>query len=50
MGLAEAVMGRVVEPAVIGWHAWRGDPVARWIRPEGKAVMCPEHSGQRICG
>ena len=41
MGLAEAVTGRLLEPAVISWHAWRGDPVARWIRPEGKAGPYP---------
>src|SRR6185312_14538298 len=56
MGLAEAVTGRVVEPAVIGWHAWRGDPVARWIRPEGKAdpyrcgwVLVSAHAAAACC-
>jgi len=50
MSLAEAVMGRVVEPAVIGWHAWRGDPVARWIRPEGKADPYPLYAAVRERG
>ena len=50
MGLAEAVVGRVVEPAVIGWHAWRGDPVARWMRPEGKADPYPLYAAVRERG
>ena len=50
MSLAETVMGRVVEPAVIGWHAWRGDPVARWIRPEGKADPYPLYAAVRERG
>ena len=50
MSLAEAVMGRVVEPAVIGWHSWRGDPVARWMRPRWKADPYPLYAAVRERG
>jgi cytochrome P450 len=50
MSLADAVMGRVVEPAVIGWHSWRGDPLARWMRPAAKADPYPLYAAVRERG
>jgi cytochrome P450 len=41
MSLREQVMGRVVEPTVIRFYQWRGDPLARWLRPEWKADPYP---------
>jgi cytochrome P450 len=41
MSVADHVMSRVVEPAVLRWYHWRGDPVARWMRPESKADPYP---------
>ena len=41
MSLADHVMSRVVEPAVLAWYHWRGDPVARWMRPGGQADPYP---------
>jgi pimeloyl-[acyl-carrier protein] synthase len=32
---------RLVEPAVIGYYQWRGDPLARWMRPKWKADPYP---------
>jgi cytochrome P450 len=46
MSLRERVMLRFVEPAVLGVYQWRGDPVARLMRPDTKldpyhiAVIC----------
>jgi cytochrome P450 len=37
MSLAETMMRRVVEPSVVRFYQWRGDPVARWMHPMGKA-------------
>jgi len=50
MGLAETVMDRVVEPAVIGWHARRGDPFARWMLPSAKADPYPLYDAARARG
>jgi cytochrome P450 len=41
MSLKEHVMGRVVEPTVIRFYQWRGDPLARWMRPGEKADPYP---------
>jgi cytochrome P450 len=41
------VMRRVVEPAVIGWYQWRGDPLALWMRPESKADPYPMYEQLR---
>jgi cytochrome P450 len=41
MSLKEQVMSRVVEPTVIRYYQWRGDPLARWLRPEWKADPYP---------
>ena len=35
MSLAAKVMRRA-EPAVIRYYQWRGDPLARWMRPQTK--------------
>lgn len=40
MTLAEPVL-RVVEPALLRFCQWRGDPVARWMLPETKADPYP---------
>ena len=41
MSLADPVMRRVVEPAVLRYCQWRGDPLARWMLPETKADPYP---------
>ena len=40
MSAGTHLMRRVVEPAVIRCYQWRGDPVARWMRPgvEGRPL------------
>jgi cytochrome P450 len=40
-------MRRVVEPAVIRWYQWRGDPLALWMRPESKADPYPMYERLR---
>jgi cytochrome P450 len=37
MSLTEPLMRRVVEPAVVRFYQWRGDPVALWMHPKFKA-------------
>lgn len=34
MSVAEAVTQRIVEPAALRYYQWRGDPVAKLMRPE----------------
>jgi cytochrome P450 len=41
MNLKEDVMRRVVEPAMLRYYQWRGDPLARWLRPQTKADPYP---------
>ncbi len=41
------VMRKVVEPAVIHWYQWRGDPLALWMRPESKADPYPMYEQLR---
>src|ERR1700733_10726625 len=43
-------MHRVVEPAVVRFHQWRGDPVARLLRPETKADPYPLYADLRPRG
>ena len=50
MSVADHVMSRVVEPAVLSVYRWRGDPVARWMRPESKADPYPLYEGIRERG
>ena len=50
MSLKEHVMRRVVEPAALRYYQWRGDPLARWIRPETKADPYPLYAGIRERG
>jgi cytochrome P450 len=38
---------RVVEPAVIRWFQWRGDPLALWMRPESKIDPYPMYEELR---
>jgi cytochrome P450 len=47
---AERVMRRVVEPAALRFYQWRGDPVARLMRPETKADPYPLYAGLRRRG
>jgi cytochrome P450 len=47
VSLREHVMRRVVEPAMLRYYQWRGDPVARWLRPETKADPYPLYAGIR---
>ena len=46
MSLAEQLMRRV-EPAVIRFYQWRGDPLARWMRPQTKADPYPLYADIR---
>jgi len=48
--LGERMMGRVIEPVVIRYHQWRGDPVAQWLRPESKADPYPLYASIRQRG
>ena len=36
MSLTEPLMRRVIEPAVVRFYQWRGDPVALWMHPRTK--------------
>jgi cytochrome P450 len=46
VSLGEKVMRRV-EPAAIRYYQWRGDPLARWLRPQTKADPYPLYAGIR---
>ncbi|HEY1820931.1 MAG TPA: cytochrome P450 [Trebonia sp.] len=50
MSLADQVMSRVAEPAVLRWYRWRGDPVARWMRPESRGDPYPLYAAIRERG
>ena len=50
MSLKDELIGRVVEPAVIRFYQWRGDPLARWMRPESKTDPYPFYVGIRERG
>jgi len=50
VSLKDHVMRSVVEPAVLRYYQWRGDPLARWIRPETKADPYPVYAGIRERG
>ena len=50
MSLAETVMRRAVEPAVLRYCQWRGDPVARWMGPRAKADPYPLYESVRERG
>jgi len=50
MSLRQQVMHRVVEPAVLRYFQWRGDPVARLLRPAAKANPYPLYTGLRNRG
>lgn len=50
MSLGEHVMRRVVEPAVLSFYQWRGDPVARLMRPETKVDPYPLYADLRRRG
>ncbi len=50
MTIADNVMRSVVEPAVIRYCQWRGDPVARWMGPRGKADPYPLYESVRQRG
>ncbi len=41
---------RVVEPAALRFFQWRGDPLARLMRPETKADPYPLYADLRQCG
>jgi hypothetical protein len=47
MSLGEYVMHRVAEPAVLRFYQWRGDPVARLMRPETKVDPYPLYADLR---
>jgi len=50
VSLKDELIGRVVEPAVIRFYQWRGDPLARWLRPESKTDPYPFYVGIRERG
>jgi cytochrome P450 len=50
MSRREQVMSRVVEPAVIRYYQWRGDPLARWMRPTEKTDPYPLYAEIRSRG
>ncbi|HEY2278543.1 MAG TPA: cytochrome P450 [Streptosporangiaceae bacterium] len=50
MGLGEQVKSRVVEPAVLRFFQWRGDPVARLMHPATKADPYPLYGRVRQRG
>ena len=50
MSLGEQVMRRVVEPAALRFYQWRGDPVARLMRPETKVDPYPLYADIRRRG
>jgi cytochrome P450 len=47
VSLADHVMRRVAEPAVLRFYQWRGDPVARLMRPATRADPYPLYDGLR---
>ncbi|HTZ25686.1 MAG TPA: cytochrome P450 [Streptosporangiaceae bacterium] len=50
MSLREQLMHRVVEPAAVRFYQWRGDPVARLLRPAAKADPYPLYADLRRRG
>ena len=50
MGLGERVRNHVVEPAVLRLFQWRGDPVARLMRPATKDDPYPLYAAMRRRG
>jgi cytochrome P450 len=50
VSVAEQVRNGVVEPAVLRFYQWRGDPVARLMRPETKADPYPLYADIRRRG
>src|SRR6202142_1144945 len=50
MSLRKQVMHRVVEPAALRYYQWRGDPVARLLRPAAKADPYPIYADLRRRG
>jgi cytochrome P450 len=50
VSLGEYVKHRVAEPAVLRFYQWRGDPVARLMRPETKVDPYPLYADLRRRG
>lgn len=50
MNLMDAMVSRFLEPAVLGLLNWRGDPVARFMQPAGKADPYPLYAAIRERG
>ena len=50
MSLAQRAVRRVVEPTVIRFYQWRGDPVARWLGPAAKGDPYPLYEDIRRRG
>ncbi len=50
MNLKEQLLHRVVEPAVLRYYRWRGDPLASWTHPAAKADPYPLHAAIRRRG
>lgn len=50
MSVAERVVKRVVEPAALRFYQWRGDPIARLLRPESREDPYPLYAEVRKAG
>ncbi|MGH3165094.1 MAG: cytochrome P450 [Trebonia sp.] len=50
MSLKEQVRQRIAEPVVLRFYQWRGDPIARLLRPETKADPYALYAGVRARG
>jgi cytochrome P450 len=50
VSIKDQLISRVAEPAVLRYYGWRGDPVARWIRPQAKADPYPLYADIRRRG
>lgn len=50
LSLKEQFLRRIARPAVLRYYQWRGDPLARWMRPDVKADPYPLHEEIRRGG
>jgi cytochrome P450 len=50
VSLTEPLMRRVVEPTVVRFYQWRGDPVAQWMHPKTKLNPYPLYEDLRPRG
>ena len=50
MSLREYITRTIAEPVLVRYYQWRGDPVARLMRPETKADPYPLYDDLRPRG